>query len=135
MKFMADSFAPLQRLEDFDISGKSTALLSQNNVRKSEVGTFLSFLQNLLVHSRRTNTNTNTNTNIGSPQNDIFVNKIAQDITKGLGVSTNLTSAEMLDMINEFAYDPINTPVYNPSQNGNFYYGTQCVGISISINY
>ena len=120
---MTDSFAPLQRLEDFDISGETTALLSQNNVRKSEVGTFLSFLQNLLVREH-----------IGSEQNDIFVNKIAQDITKGLGVSTNLTSAEMLDMINEFAYDPMNTPVYNPSQNGNFYYGMLCVGISISIN-
>ena len=123
MKFTADSFAPLQRLEDFDISGESTALLSQNNVRKSEVGTVLSFLQNLLVREH-----------IGSSQNDIFVNKIAHDITKGLGVNTNLTSAEMLDMINEFAYDPINTPVYNPSQKGNVYYGMPSVGIRILTN-
>ena len=117
---MADKLAPLRRLEDFDISGASTALLSPDNVIKSEVGTFLSYLQNLLVRQQDL-----VNGGFALAQNDIFVNKIAKDITNRLGINVNLTTPEMLDIINEFAYDPINAPVYKPSQDKNLHSGKE----------
>ena len=134
MKFAADRFAPLQKLKDFDLSGQTTLLLSPSNVRKYEVGTFLSFLQNLLFRTHNWSKNYAQIAQIMIEQNDIFVNKITEDITKGLGINSNLMPSQRLDWINEFVYDPINTPVYNPSQNENFDIGRVSSEIFCLIN-
>lgn len=117
---MADKLAPLRRIEDFDIS-ESTGLLSHDNIKKSELGTFFSFLQNLLFRTH--NWSNGLKAIIMIAQNDIFMNKIAEDITKGLGIDSNMMPSQRLDWINEFVYDPINTPVYNPLHNVNFSIG------------
>lgn len=102
MKFTSDILAPLHTLKEFDASGSSGSfsLLANEKISNSEVGTLLSYLQNMVLFQ--------------DSQNDIIMDKIVHDMMEGLRMEANITTAEGLDFINEFAYDPVNTPVHNP---------------------